>query len=51
MAFNAWRSAAIAEGVLRRYLDGAMGNQDMDLDALRLGVGTAAAAGLSSAGR
>jgi len=25
MAFNAWRSAAISEGVYRRYIDGAMG--------------------------
>ena len=51
MAFNAWRSAAIAEGVLRRYLDGAMGDQEVDLDGFRVSVELAAAAGLESAGR
>lgn len=50
MAFNAWRSAAISEGVLRRYLDGAMGSQDADTDAFRRGVETAADAGMRSAG-
>ncbi|MEZ5378815.1 MAG: phosphotransferase family protein [Acidimicrobiales bacterium] len=49
MAFNAWRSAAIAEGVLRRYMDGNMGEQDQDLDAFRLGVEISAQAGLDAA--
>ncbi len=51
MAFNAWRSAAINEGVLRRYLDGAMGQRDVDLDAFRRSVELTAAAGLASAVR
>jgi aminoglycoside phosphotransferase (APT) family kinase protein len=50
MAFNAWRSAAIAEGVLRRYLDGAMGTHDADTDAFKRGVEISAAAGMRSAG-
>ena len=32
MAFNAWRSAAIGEGVYRRYVDGKMGNKPADLE-------------------
>jgi aminoglycoside phosphotransferase (APT) family kinase protein len=50
MAFNAWRSAAIAEGVYRRYLDGAMGQQPEDLDQYKLGVEASVEAGLASAG-
>ena len=50
MAFNAWRSAAISEGVLRRYLDGTMGSAPDDLDAFRLGVEQSARTGLSHAG-
>ena len=51
VAFNAWRSAAIAEGVLRRYMDGAMGERDVDLDAFRRSVEITAAAGLRATGR
>lgn len=47
MAFNAWRSAAIAEGVLRRYVDGQMGDE-IDLDALRQSVDDGAAEGLAA---
>lgn len=50
MAFNAWRSAAISEGVLRRYLEGAMGDRDVDTDAFRRSVEVTADAGLRSAG-
>ena len=31
-AFSYWRSAAIAEGVMSRYLSGAMGDQEADTD-------------------
>lgn len=50
VAFNAWRSAAISEGVLRRYLEGAMGDRDVDLDAFRRSVEVTADAGLRAAG-
>ena len=50
MAFNAWRSAAIAEGVLRRYLDGAMGTRPDDLDGFARGVEASAANGAAWAG-
>jgi aminoglycoside phosphotransferase (APT) family kinase protein len=50
MAFNAWRSAAIAEGVLRRYLDGAMGTRPDDLDAFARSVEDGARAAATSAG-
>lgn len=50
MAFNAWRSAAISEGVLRRYLDGKMATTPDDLDAFRVGVEQSARAGLVHAG-
>ncbi len=50
MAFNAWRSAAISEGVLRRYLDGAMGTRPDDLDAFARGVEDGAAAAAAWAG-
>lgn len=50
MTFNAWRSAAISEGVLRRYLEGAMGSRDADTDAFRRSVEVTADAGMRSAG-
>lgn len=50
MAFNAWRSAAISEGVLRRYLDGNMGSRPDDLDAFRRGVELSVRMGLAHAG-
>lgn len=51
MAFNAWRSAAINEGVLRRYLDGNMGAERDDLDDFRRGVGISVRSGLEHARR
>jgi aminoglycoside phosphotransferase (APT) family kinase protein len=36
-AFSAWRVAVIAEGVYARYLHGVMGDDDVDLAALRRG--------------
>lgn len=50
LAFNAWRSAAIGEGVYRRYLDGAMGERPDDLDRYARGVEFSMAAGLEFAG-
>jgi aminoglycoside phosphotransferase (APT) family kinase protein len=42
-AFSHWRLAAIGQGVYKRYLVGAMGeNRDMDLDAYKLSVSTRA---------
>lgn len=49
LAFNAWRSAAIAEGVHRRYLDGAMGETPEDLDRYARGVEAAMEDGLAAA--
>lgn len=51
MAFNAWRSAAIAEGVLRRYLDGNMGERPDDLQGFVRSVEQSAASGLEWAAR
>jgi len=46
-AFSHWRLAAIGQGVYKRYLMGAMGeNRDMDLDSYRDGVQVRAAAAL-----
>ena len=50
MAFNAWRSAAIAEGVYRRYLDGNMGAQMENIEIYARSVEVTVAAGLNSAG-
>jgi aminoglycoside phosphotransferase (APT) family kinase protein len=47
-AFSHWRLAAIGQGVYKRYLMGAMGeNRDMDLDAYKLSVATRAEAALA----
>ena len=47
-AFSHWRLAAIAQGVYKRYLTGAMGsNRDLDLDAYRETVRARAQAALS----
>lgn len=51
MAFNSWRSAAIGEGVLRRYLEDAMGQRPDDLTAFTLNVENSATAGLEWARR
>ena len=46
-AFSQWRLAAIGQGVYKRYLVGAMGeNRDMDLEAYKLSVSTRAEAAL-----
>jgi aminoglycoside phosphotransferase (APT) family kinase protein len=50
MAFNAWRSAAIAEGVYRRYIDGKMGEKPADVEFYARSVEVTVAAGLASAG-
>jgi aminoglycoside phosphotransferase (APT) family kinase protein len=50
MALNAWRSAAIAEGVYRRYIDGKMGEPPADVEKYARSVELAAREGLASAG-
>jgi aminoglycoside phosphotransferase (APT) family kinase protein len=50
MAFNAWRSAAIGEGVYRRYIDGQMGALPDDVESYARGVEAGVAAGLRDAG-
>jgi aminoglycoside phosphotransferase (APT) family kinase protein len=50
LAFNAWRSAAIAEGVYRRYVDGAMGEKPANLEQYARGVEASVQDGLTSAG-
>lgn len=49
-AFSHWRLAAIVEGVLNRYLNGAMGDQDGDTDLFRLQVDNLAANSLTLLG-
>ncbi|HVM53340.1 MAG TPA: phosphotransferase family protein [Acidimicrobiales bacterium] len=50
MAFNAWRSAAIAEGVYRRYIDGDMGTAPPDVDRYQKSVDVSVESGLRTAG-
>lgn len=50
MAFNAWRSAAIGEGVYRRYIDGKMGAMPDDVEAYARSVDRGVEAGLVAAG-
>ena len=50
MAFNAWRSAAISEGVYRRYIDGDMGVVPEDVTRYRDSVDVAVESGLQTAG-
>jgi aminoglycoside phosphotransferase (APT) family kinase protein len=50
MAFNAWRSAAIGEGVYRRYIDGQMGALPDDVELYARSVENGVAAGLRDAG-
>ena len=38
VAFSCWRLAVISEGVYARYLHGAMGDQEIDLEPLKLGT-------------
>ena len=37
-AFSHWRLACIVQGVYKRFLEGAMGDQEMDLEGYRAGV-------------
>ena len=47
-AFAHWRLAAIGQGVYKRYLVGAMGeNRDLDLDTYKNSIQVRAAAALS----
>jgi aminoglycoside phosphotransferase (APT) family kinase protein len=50
MALNAWRSAAIAEGVYRRYIDGKMGEAPPDVERYARSVEITVHLGLVSAG-
>lgn len=45
-AFSHWRLACIVQGVYKRFLMGAMGDQEMDLEAYRSGVGRMARSAL-----
>jgi aminoglycoside phosphotransferase (APT) family kinase protein len=50
MALNAWRSAAIAEGVYRRYIDGTMGDAPPDVERYARSVEIGVDQGLVAAG-
>jgi aminoglycoside phosphotransferase (APT) family kinase protein len=50
MALNAWRSAAIAAGVYRRYVDGKMGDAPPDVERYARSVEVTAHQGLIAAG-
>ncbi|MPY93003.1 MAG: phosphotransferase [Acidimicrobiia bacterium] len=50
MAFHAWRSAAIGQGVYRRYIDGNMGDVPEDVEDDASNVEASAEAGLLAAG-
>lgn len=50
MAFNAWRSAAIGEGVYRRYIDGQMGALPDEVESYARAVENGVVAGLLAAG-
>jgi aminoglycoside phosphotransferase (APT) family kinase protein len=45
-AFSHWRLACIVQGVYKRFLMGAMGDQEMDLEGYRAGVGRMATSAL-----
>lgn len=47
-AFSSFRLAVISEGVYARYLNGAMGDQNIDLAPMKLGTETLAEAALAS---
>ena len=47
-AFSSFRLAVISEGVYARYLNGAMGDQNIDLEPMKLGTETLAEAALAS---
>jgi len=50
MALNAWRSAAISEGVYRRYIDGKMGDAPPDVERYARSVEITVEQGLVAAG-
>jgi aminoglycoside phosphotransferase (APT) family kinase protein len=50
LALNAWRSAAISEGVYRRYIDGAMGEVPEGVERYARAVELTVAQGLAHAG-
>ncbi len=50
MALNAWRSAAISEGVYRRYIDGMMGDAPPDVERYARSVEITVQQGLVAAG-
>ena len=41
-AFSHWRLGCIMQGVYKRFLEGAMGDQEMDLEGYRAGIKRAA---------
>jgi aminoglycoside phosphotransferase (APT) family kinase protein len=47
-AFSSFRLAVISEGVYARYLHGAMGDQDIDLEPMKLGTETLAESALAA---
>ena len=47
-AFASFRLAVISEGVYARYLHGAMGDQQIDLEPMKLGTEMLAEAALSA---
>lgn len=50
VTFNAWRSAAILQGVYRRYIEGDMGAVPPDVDRYERRIESCVAAGLRAAG-
>ncbi|MEX0847632.1 MAG: phosphotransferase family protein [Ilumatobacteraceae bacterium] len=51
VAFSCWRLAVISEGVYARYLHGAMGDQDVDIQQFRVGVDALAERALTAVRR
>lgn len=51
IAFSCFRLAVISEGVYARYLHGAMGDQDVDIDQFRVGVDALAERALAAVRR
>ena len=51
VAFSCWRLAVISEGVYARYLHGAMGDHDVDIDQFRVGVDALAERALTAVRR
>jgi aminoglycoside phosphotransferase (APT) family kinase protein len=51
VAFSSWRLAVISEGVYKRYLHGAMGEQDVDFETFKEGVDSLAERALDACRR